>query len=437
MNWREDYRSKQTTAEEAVKVVKSGDNVMLGGAGSAPPDLANALCARYKELENVNLWTGITMYPFDYLKGELKGHINYGSIFFGPLERMFHGQGNIDNLSYHFSHADRAVLESARCNVMLIEVSEPDHRGYMSLGPCGIYIGAIMCAQAETVVAQVNRNVPYIYGRDNVIHVSDVDWIVLGDHPLPELPPIPITDRERRIGQMIAERVPDGACIQIGLGGVANAVGHFLFDKKDLGVHSEMITDSMVELAQAGVINNSRKTFHHGKMLIGGLCVGSTALYEFVDRNPMVEFAPIYYVNNPHNIAKNERFVSINNALTVDLTGQVASESIGFQTYSGTGGQLDFVRGAGMAPKGQSFLALPAGTIKSDGTILSRIVSAFKPGTAVTTPRADVMYVVTEYGIAELWHKTTRDRVRAMIAIAHPEAREQLEREAFEAGLLH
>lgn len=437
MSWREVYKRKLVSPDEAAAAVKSGDNIMLGGASSLPPDLAEALCRRCQELENVSIWSGICMYPFDFLKKEFKGHLNYKALFFGPLERMFYDQGNIENLSYHFSQADKAVTTTAQCNVVMTEVSEPDARGYMCLGPVGIYVGALMCARAEKIIVQVNKSVPYIYGLDNVIHVDDVTHIIEGDHPLPELPEIPIADRERRIGSLISERIPDGACIQIGLGGVANAVGHFLNEKKDLGVHSEMITDSMADLAKAGVITGARKTFHHGKMLIGGLCVGSTALYEFVDRNPQIEFAPIYYVNDPYNIAKNDNLVSINNALTVDLTGQVASESIGFSMYSGTGGQLDFVRGAGMARNGQSFIALPSASIKPDGTIMSRIVSAFKPGTAVTTPRADVMYVVTEYGIADLWRKTVSQRVKAMISIAHPEVRDQLEREAFEAGLLH
>ena len=437
MSWEAEYQSKLLSVDEAAAGIKSGDNVMISGANSAPKDILNALCRRYEELENVTLWTGLLMYPFDFLKREYRGHLNFVTIFFGPVERMFYHEGNVENFSFHFSRADQATLSAANFNTALCEVSPPDERGYMCFGPVGIYHSAILCQQAETVIVQVNRKTPYIYGQDNVIHVSEVDHIVEGDHDLPELPEISISDVEKKIGEYIAERIPDGSTIQIGLGGVANVVGRLLEGKKDLGVHSEMITDSMMYLAEKGVINGRRKTFHHGKMLIGGLCIGSRRLYDFVHRNPEVEFYPIYYVNDTSNIARNENFMSINNALTVDLTGQVASESIGFDMYSGTGGQLDFVRGAARAPNGKSFLALKSASIRKDGSLMSRIVSSFLPGTAITTPRADVMYVVTEYGVADLWNKTTTQRVKAMISIAHPDCREQLTREAWEAKLLH
>ena len=437
MSWHAEYKRKLVTPEEAASVIKSGDNVMMAGACSAPPDIVAALCLRYQELENVTIWAGLLMYPFEFLKKEYRGHLNYVTIFFGPVERMFYGEGNIENFAFHFSRADRATLETAKCNVVMCEVSPPDDRGFMCFGPVGIYHNAVCCQAARTVMVQVNSQTPYIYGGNNVIHVSDVDYIVEKDHPLPEVPEIPINEAETKIGQLIAERVPDGSTIQIGLGGVANAVGHFLDHKKDLGVHSEMMTDSMMDLAQKGVITCKKKTFHPGKMLIGGLCLGSKALYDYVHRNQLVEFYPIYYVNDTYNIAKNENFVSINNALTVDLTGQVASESLGHSMYSGTGGQLDFVRGAARCPNGASFLALKSASTTKDGTLISRIVSHFMPGTAITTPRADVMYVVTEHGVADLWNKTTSQRIKAMVSIAHPDFREQLTREARDHGLLH
>jgi 4-hydroxybutyrate CoA-transferase len=437
MDWRTDYKRKLVGEDEAVRVIKSGDRVMVSGANSAPPDLVAALCRRKDELENVSIWAGLLMYPFDFLRKEFRGHIDYVTIFFGPVERMFFHEGNVENFFFHFSRADRASLETARCNIVMCEVSPPDDRGFMCFGPVGIFHNQVMCESANTILVQVNRHTPYIYGMNNIIHVSEVDYIVEKDHPLPELPEIPIADAERVIGERIAERVPDGATIQIGLGGVANAVGHFLGGKRDLGVHSEMLTDSMMELAEKGVITGRKKTFRPGKMVIGGLCLGSTALYQFIDRNPVVEFCPIYYVNDPWNIARNDNFVSINNALSVDLTGQAASESIGFSMYSGTGGQLDFVRGAARSANGASYIALKSASVKKDGTLVSRIVSHFLPGTAVTTPRSDVMYVVTEHGLADLWNKTTSQRVRAMISVAHPEFRESLEREAYEAGLLH
>jgi len=324
-----------------------------------------------------------------------------------------------------------------RVNALLCEVSPPDEKGFMSFGPTGTYHNGIISEKADRVIVQVNEQTPYVYGFENVIHVNDVDYIVESSHPIPEMPEILITERERKIGSMIAEQIPDGATIQIGIGGVANAIGHFLTDKKDLGVHTEMLTDSMVDLAKKGVITNRAKNYHHGKMLIGGICIGSKGTYRFIDRNPMLEFCPIYYATNRQRIARNDNFISINNALSVDLTGQIASENIGFSMYSGTGGQADFLRGATLSKGGKSFIALKsASNPGKDGSLQTRIVSCFHPGTAVTTVRADVMYVVTEYGIADLWQKTTRQRVNAMIAIAHPDFREQLEKEARESSLL-
>lgn len=437
MTWKEDYKQKCVSADEAASVIQSGDNVMVSGANSAPPDIINALCRRYMELENVTLWSGLLMYGFDFLKREYKGHINYVTTFYGPVERLFAGEGNTENFSFHFSNADKATLGLAPFNAMLCEVSPPDDKGFMSFGPTGTYHNSIMCENAEKVIVQVNEQTPYIYGFENVIHVSEVDYIIESSHPLPEMPEIQITEREKQIGSIISEQIPDRATIQIGIGGVANAVGHFLDHKKDLGVHTELLTDSMVDLAKKGVITNKAKNFHHGKMLVGGICIGSKDTYQFIDRNPMLEFCPVYYANNRQKIARNDNFISINNALTVDLTGQIASESIGFSMYSGTGGQADFLRGATQSKGGKSFIALKSTSKpKEDGSFKTRIVSCFPPGTAITTVRADAMYVVTEYGIANLWQKTTKQRVNAMISIAHPECREQLEKEAKEFGLL-
>ena len=437
MTWKDDYRKKCISADEAAALIKSGDNIMVSGANSAPPDIVNAICRRYRELENVTIWSGLLMYGFDFLKREYKGHINYVTIFYGPVERMFAQEGNIENFSFHFSNADKATLGVARINAILCEVSPPDAKGFMSFGPTGTFHNAVICENADKVIVQVNEQTPCVCGFENVIHVNDVDYIVEGSHPLPEMPEIPITERERKIGTIIAEQIPDRATIQIGIGGVANAIGHFLNEKKDLGVHTEMLTDSMVDLAERGVITNRAKNYHHGKMLIGGICIGSKETYQFIDRNPMLEFCPVYYATNRQRIAANDNFYSINNALCVDLTGQIASESIGFSMYSGTGGQADFLRGATQSKGGKSFIALKS-TSKpgKDGSFQTRIVSCFPTGTAVTTVRADVMYVVTEYGIADLWQKTTRQRVNAMIAIAHPAFREQLEKEARNSGLL-
>ena len=434
MDWKEDYKRKLVTAETAVSGIKSGDRIAMGGGISAPPDIVNALAQRYLELENVTLVSGITMYMLEVFKPEMRGHINFKTLFMGPLERMhLKAKGNVEPISYHLSLSDD-IVRKVDPNVYFCEVTPPDSRGFMSLGPIGVYNGGIASSMADTVIVQVNNETPYVNGLQALIHVNDVDWIVEKDHPLTELPEIPIAPEDEKIGALIAERVPDGATIQLGIGGTSNAVGHLLKDKKDLGVHTEMLTESVMDLYDSGVITNKRKTFHPGKILCG-FCIGSRKLYDFIDHNPICEFAPIYYTNNVNNIAKNDNMVSINNTMTVDLTGQCASESLGHAMYSGTGGQVDFVRGAATSAGGMSFIALPSTSTTKSGRI-SRVVSQFMPGTIVTTPRADVHYIVTENGVADLRLKSVPERVREMLKIAHPDFRDQLKYEAEQAGLL-
>ncbi|MBN1880787.1 MAG: 4-hydroxybutyrate CoA-transferase [Deltaproteobacteria bacterium] len=433
MKWEDEYKKKLVSAEVAVKSIKSGDTVGMPGGSSQPIDIVAELAKRKDELTGVTVYSGISMWPHEIFKAEFKGHIDFVSLFVGPMERPFLKDGNVEPISYHFSLGDQMSV-AAGCNVYMCEVSAPDPRGYMSFGPVGVYNGDMMSKLADTVIAQVNEHTPFVNGSQTVIHVSEVDYIVENHHPLSEIPEIPIGEVEQKIGELVVERIPDGATIQIGIGAVSDAVGNLLKDKKDLGVHTEMMTNSMMHLANKGVINCSKKTFHPGKMVCG-FAIGNTDLYKFVDHNPVCEFAPIYYVNNVNNIAKNDNMVSINNTMTVDLTGQCASESLGFSMYSGTGGQLDFVRGATQSKGGKAFITLPSTTETKSGTI-SRIVSSFKPGTIITTPRSDVQYIVTEFGVADLWIKSIPKRVKAMISIAHPDFRDQLEKEAREVGLL-
>ena len=434
MKWQDEYKKKLVSGEEAVKAIESGDTVGMPGGSSQPIDVINELGKRKDELTGVTIYSGISMWPYEIFKAEYKGHMNFISLFVGPMERPFLKDGNIEPISYHFSLADQ-ISVAAGCNVYLCEVSKPDPRGYMSFGPVGVYNGDVMAKIADTVIVQVNEHTPFVNGSQAVLHVNDVDYIVENHHPLPEIPEIPISDTEQRIGEHVAERIPDGATIQIGIGAVSDAVGKLLTTKKDLGVHTEMMTNSMMHLAEQGVITGSKKTFHPGK-IVCGFAIGNADLYKFVDHNPICEFAPVYYVNNVNNIARNDTMISINNTMTVDLTGQCASESIGFSMYSGTGGQLDFVRGANQSTGGMSFITLPSASETKSGGTISRIVSAFKPGTVITTPRSDVHYIVTEYGVADLWLKSVPARVREMIKIAHPDFRYQLEKEAREAGLL-
>jgi 4-hydroxybutyrate CoA-transferase len=433
MDWKEDYKKKLVTAEKAVSVIKSGDRIAMPGGSSQPIDVVNALGKRKDELKDVTLTSGISMYPFEIFKPEFKGHINFVSLFVGPMERAFLRVGNVEPMSYHFSLADQVSI-AVDPNVFICEVSRPDNWGYMSFGPVGVYNNDICCKRADTVIVQVNKETPRVHGNQAVIHVSKVDYIIENDHPLPVIPEIPISDTERKIATYIAERIPDGSTIQCGIGAVSDAVVNLLDTKKDLGVHTEMFTNGMMKMAKKGVITGARKNYHPDK-IVCGFAIGDKDLYDFVDDNPTFEFAPIYDVNNVFNIARNNSMIAINNIMTADLTGQCASESIGHAMYSGTGGQLDFVRGANASKGGMAFLAT-ASTAETKTGRISKIVSTFKPGTVITTPRSDVHYIVTEWGVADLWLKSIPARVREMIKIAHPDFREELEREAKEAQLL-
>ncbi|MBN2223990.1 MAG: 4-hydroxybutyrate CoA-transferase [Deltaproteobacteria bacterium] len=433
MDWQETYKKKLVTADQAAALVKSGDNISMPGGPSQPIDIVNAICKRKDELKDVIFTSGLSMYPYDLFKAEYKGHIGFYSIFLGPMERAFAKEGNVEQMSYHFSLGDH-IVRKIQSNIYMIEVSSPDDYGYMSFGPIGVYNGDIGTRYAKTVIVQVNKETPRVLGRQAFIHVDDVTCIVENDHPIAEIPEMPISDEERKIGELIAERIPDGATIQCGLGAVSDAVVNMLDSKKDLGVHTEMFTNGMYKMALKGVINGRRKNFHTGKHLCA-FSVGSRDLYKYLDNNPMFEFAPITYVNSPFTVYKNDNMVAINNILTADLTGQCASESIGHVQYSGTGGQADYVRGANASKGGMNFLAT-ASTAQTKSGKVSKIVCNFKPGTVITTPRSDIQYIVTEYGVANLWLESIPKRVSEMIKIAHPEFREDLKREAKEAGLI-
>jgi 4-hydroxybutyrate CoA-transferase len=434
MSWQDEYQSKLVSVEKSAEVINSGDIVFTSAGPSCPIDIINAISARYKELENVNIASGLLTYPFDYLKAEYKGHITHHSGFLGPLERMFMPQGNIKIRTYQFSKIEK-VVPRRHYDVGIFEVSTPDERGYMSFGPQGAFNNAIISRHAGKIIVQVNRKTPFVNGMEAHIHVSQIDYICEKDHDLVEIPDAPIGEEERMLASHIVERIPDGACIQLGFGKIANAVGFLLENKRDLGVHTEMLTNSMMELAQRGVITCARKNYQPGTMVCS-FAIGSKALYDFMDHNPMVTTLPIYQICTPETIARIDNFVSINNALCVDLMGQVGSESIGFNMYSGTGGQLDFVRGASQSKGGQSFIALLS-TAQTKNGLVSRINTALPMGTIVTTPRTDVQCVVTEYGVADLMDLSLSQSAEALIAIAHPAFRDQLRHDAKKAGLLH
>jgi acyl-CoA hydrolase len=426
VDWKKYYESKLVSVEEAASKIESGDKAWFGCCSAAPIQLLEAISDRVGELENVDLMSALVLYPFKFLKSpEYIGRINYHTTFYGGYARAFYKVGNVNINSVHLSRLDKAII-NFQPNVLLADVSMPDEEGYMYYGPMGVSANGLVADLADKIIVQVNKYQPKVKGIKHRIHVSEVDYICEFDHELPILPQPEATETDKKIAELILPNISDGSTIQIGLGGLANAIGYGLESKKDLSVHTEMFTDSMVYLAKKDVIN--------GKMY-AGFGLGSKELYEFVGEGK-VELAPIYVVNEPYAIGKNENFVSINACLMVDLTGQVCSESIGFRQYSSTGGQLDYVRGAGISKGGKSFICLASTTKDKDGKLKSTITSVLPPGAVVTTPRSDAMYIVTEYGIADIFNKPIKDRVNALISIAHPYFRNQLRKEAIEAGLI-
>lgn len=435
MSWKEIYDNKLVSVETAANAINSGDKAWIAGVTDTPMDILNALCKRYKELDDVHIYSGILMKPFEFLKGEYKGHINYHTEFLGPVERKFMSQGNIDATSLHFSNFSWAMENNIKPNVLMVSCTPPDKNGYMNFGMLGAMVNHAVLKTADKVIVQINKNMPYIYGERNFMHVSQADYICEADYDLPVLPNPPISETDKKIAQNIADFIKDGDTLQIGIGSVGNAVAYCLDDKKDLGVHSEMLVDSLVHLAKKGIVTGARKNINNGKIVFG-FAAGSQELHKFVDHNPICHIRPFEYTNNVLNIAANDNMVSINSAISIDLTGQVCSESIGHRQFSSTGGQVDFVRGATMSNGGRSFIAIPSTTETKNG-LVSKITATLLPGSIVSTPRADVQYIATEFGVANLFNKSIPERVDEIIAISHPEFREQLKKEAKDLGIIY
>lgn len=433
MDWKEEYEAKLCTLKQAAALVRDGDTVFLGTASSQPYQLAQALYARKDELSDVVVCSGLTIRPLPFFTEEARGHFSTLTYFAGPAERGGIQCGQTQFTSFHLSQVDIWCRETAHPNVAFLEVSPPDENGNLCYGAYGVSMHEYIRDCAATVVLQVNRNVPYVYGERNLIHVSQADAIVEADDTLDEFVGAEFDEVLQRMSKYIIDLTPDGATIQLGIGGVSGAVGLGLREKNDLGIHSEMMTDSMMELSRMGVVTNRRKTFLKGKS-VAAFAFGSRALYDYIDHNPDMYFAPYPYVNDVRIIAQNNNMLSVNTAMAVDLYGQVYADCLGCRQQSAVGGQLDYVRGAQMSQGGKSFIALPS-TLEKKGGSVSRIVSCAPPGSAVTTPRSDVQYVVTEYGCINLKPLTIADRARALIGLAHPKFREELAEQAKRMGL--
>ncbi len=418
------YRNKVVSAQEAVKVIQSRQRVYLGGGAAVPHRLVDALVARASELSDVEIVHVLTFGDAPYVAPEYANSFRHRALFIGANTRTAIQAGRADFVPLFLSEIPRQFRNgSLPLDVALIQVSPPDEHGFCSFGA---EVGCTKPAaqSARLVVAEVNRRMPRVLG-DSFIHMSKLDYIVEVDYPLPEAPQGGASEAHRKIGKNIAELIPDGATLQLGIGSIPDAVLAEVRDKHDLGVHTELFSDGVIDLVERGVITNDRKTLHPGK-IISGFLFGSQRLYDFAQDNAIIELHPSDYVNDPFIIAPNENMIAINGAIEVDSTGQVCADSIGPVIYSGIGGQLDFVRGAARSKGGKPIIALPATAETKRGSV-SRIVTQLKPGAGVVTSRGDVHYVVTDYGVAYLHGKSIRERVCALIAIAAPEFREELE----------
>lgn len=420
MTWQEIYESKLTTAEEAIKLIKDDDKVVVGFGCGEPFGIERALEANYLDYKNVELISMLTLGDSPWCRPEMKGHLKLNSLFASQSNRAAISSGDSEFTTSHFYEIPD-VIENYMCpRVSIVMVSPPDEHGYVSFGTTVDYTRGTT-DYCEVVIAQVNKYMPRTFGN-SIKHVRDFTCFVEIDEPLPEVKGTSISAVEMEIGKHCASLIKDGDCLQLGIGGIPNAVCAQLTDKKDLGLHSELVGDGVVPLLEAGIINNKKKNTNVGRTVLGA-AFGSKILNDYINDNPSVELHPIDYVNNPVNIAQNDNMVSINSCLQVDLLGQVVSDTIGLSQFSAVGGQVDFVRGATMSKGGRSIIAMPA-TAKH-GTV-SRIVPIVTEGSAITTPRNDVNYVVTEYGIAQLKGKTLKQRAKALIMIAHPRFRPHL-----------
>jgi acyl-CoA hydrolase len=412
---------KIVTPEEAVAGIRSGHQIYVHCAAATPSVLLDAMVARAPELRDVSVIHLHTEGPGPHLAPEMAGHFRHRALFIGPNARKAINEGRAEFIPVFLSdtpHLFRSGL--LPLDAVFINVSPPDEHGYCSLGTS---VEAMLAAipAAKTVIAQVNQSMPRTHG-EGFVHVNDIDLAVEVDIPPYHYADPEIGDIERRIGEYVAELVPDGATLQMGIGAIPSAVALFLHDKKDLGIHTEMMTDVVVDLVEAGVVTGARKERNRWK-IVATFMMGTDKLYRFVDDNPMVEMRPTDFTNDTHVIRSFSRMTAINSAISIDLTGQVNADSIGWHMYSGVGGQMDFIRGAALASEGRAIIALPA---TAAGGTVSRIVPFLAEGAGVVTTRAHVRTVVTEYGVAELYGRSIRERAQALIRIAHPDFRDEL-----------
>ena len=432
MNWLDDYKSKLMSAADAVQMIRSGDRVYYGGNAAIPQALVRALAERRDELEDVQLNHVLLIGEDPLSTPEMEGHFRHNSLFVGPADRKAVNEGRADYVPIFLYMIPRLFTDRiVPLDISMVMVSPPDEHGFMSLGVETLATRAA-CQSSSLVIAQINDRMPRVLG-DSFLHVNRVQAITEHSEPLPTLEVNPATEVETTIGRQVAELIEPGMTIQMGIGGIPDAVFAALDGPLELGIHTEMISDGAMKAIEKGLITGTRKTLHPGKVIIT-FALGSEELYEFLDNNPLIEAHPVDYVNDPFIISQNENLAAINSAIEVDLTGQVCSDSIGQVIYSGFGGQVDFIRGAARSSGGKPIIAIPA---TARGGTTSRIVSFLKPGAGVVTSRADVHYVVTEFGVVNIFGKNLVERAEALISIAHPDFQQELLETARERKLLY
>lgn len=429
--WKEKYASQVMTAEQAVARIRPGQRVFIGTGCAEPVELVRALTRRARELPDTEIVHLLTFGDAPYAQRDLAQYFRTNSFFIAKNVRSIIQEGLGDYTPIHLSDIPR-LFKSGQLplDAVLIQVTPPDENGMCSLG-VSVDIVKSAAENASLVIAQVNQNMPWTHG-DSLIDALGIDALVPSDDPILEVPPAEITDTTRQIAEYVSALVDDGATLELGIGTIPHSLLGFLTQKKDLGIHTEMITDGIIPLVEAGVVTGKRKTLDRGK-IVTSFCLGTRTLYNYIDNNPVFSFRPTEYVNDPHIISQHYKMVAVNVALEVDLTGQVCADSLGSKFFSGVGGQVDFNRGAARAHGGKAIIALPS-TAK-DGAV-SRIVTRLSAGAGVVTTRAGVNYVVTEFGAAYLHGKSVAARALALISIAHPKYRAQLLREAIDAKYL-
>lgn len=417
---------KVVTSEEAVKFIKSGDHVFIQSVAAAPQTLIKAMAPRADELQSVEIYHLHTEGVAPYCEPGFRESFHTNAFFIGANVRQSIATGEGDFIPCFLSEVPLLMRRGIiPIDVALIHVSPPDKHGYCSLGT-SIDVTLAAVQSAKTVIAQINPNMPRTHG-DGILHVGEIDYAVEVTDEIPELPLIKPTPEEIAIGKNCAELVEDGATLQMGIGAIPNAVLLALTNHKDLGVHTEMFSDGLISLLESGVANGKRKKIHP-KKVVASFVMGTRQLYDFIDDNPEIAMLDVAYVNDPAVIRRNPKVTAINSAIEVDLTGQVCADSIGSRMYSGVGGQIDFIRGASLSEGGKPIIALSSNTSKGE----SKIVPYLKEGAGVVTTRANLHWVVTEYGAVNLYGKTLRQRALELISIAHPDHREELSRAAFE-----